>query len=75
MERKGSASEVGPIEGLLPETFERLAHLFEQLPEQRIVGGVVDGEVEGKVFRAGRALGEMHSLRLIQLFFYCLEVV
>ena len=50
-----------------PEALERAAHLFEKLLEERIVRGVVDGEVEGKVLRAGTALGEMDPLHLVQL--------
>ena len=62
MEREGAAREIGAVERLVPETLEGLAHLLQQLREQRIVGGVVDREMEGEVLAPGRALLVMHAL-------------
>ena len=47
-------------------SLEGLADLLQQLPEQRIVGGVVDREVEGEILAAGRALVEMHRLHGVE---------
>lgn len=44
---KGPAREILPVERMFPEALEGLTHLFEKLAKQRIMGGVVDGEVEG----------------------------
>ncbi|MNL78826.1 hypothetical protein D3C87_2053070 [compost metagenome] len=51
MEREGAAGEIRAIKRMIPEALEGLAHLLQQLPEQGIVGGVIDRQVEGEVFR------------------------
>src|SRR4051812_29042407 len=53
MERKGALGEVRAIERLFPKMLEGLAHLAQELPEQRIVGRVIDGEVKGEVLASG----------------------
>ena len=61
VEREGAAREIRPVERLGEEALEGLADLLQQLPEQRIVGGVVDRQVEGEVLAARRALLEVDA--------------
>ncbi len=63
---KGARGEIGPVERLGPEALEAFAHLLEQLLEQRIVSGVVNRKVKGKVRLAGRTLSQMNALHLFQ---------
>src|SRR3569833_1172869 len=46
VEWKGAPREIRTVEWLLPETLKGLAHLLEELGEQRNVGGVIDSEME-----------------------------
>jgi len=71
---KGSRREVGAVEGFRPEGGEGLAHLRQKLPEERVVGGFVDREMEGEVFGTGGPLGEMDTLHLRQSRLHDLEI-
>src|SRR5690554_4219396 len=53
---------------MLPEAFEGFAHLLEKLTEERIVGGVVDGQMKGKILRPGRPFGQVYAFHLLELF-------
>ena len=61
---KGSRREVGAVEGFRPEGGEGLAHLRQKLPEERVVGGFVDREMEGEVLGTGGPLGMVHPFHL-----------
>ena len=65
--RKGAAREILAVERVVPEALEGFAHLRQQLPEQRIVGGIVDRQVEGEILGARRAGGEVNALHLDEL--------